>query len=455
MAQKCKQHDEEVANIDTVSRTKRIKINTKALKRKRSDPMPSDMVASHPPKKLKLRLRFWSTAATAPSNNESPAQERAIKTPPKTSSASSRLVPRGARKTAKLGQRDESLLRMLCDDEDSGEAKELHFRNMPHSSINWNDAHHINKINNWRNQIYGRAGLKTRSVTLWLPDEELWFELYFHLTIAESRGRGILLSRTQSILEAFNETFVDRTIQDHHGKDTAPRLERQANAFSSKFNRMCPELRARLQQCVFGKTGDVFVPRITLEMLRAYKRMKLDMAAKGIHEESVYPDNLQEWRHLFSHLPSMGDIAMQTGQQAELRPEIEYEVAIAMVNMAQQSATVEHEVAFAMVNMANQSASKTAGKDGLFVPTISLTNCPVAKFSGSAFRYSTPPQKKHTVAGSKTPMPSLTASLSSSLRSDDPLTPPRNSLFSKHAKVARPATPSRELDITSLIASPD
>jgi hypothetical protein len=447
MAPKRKQSQDEAVNLDTAPVQKKLKIKIAPLpQRKAPEPISIDPIPSPPTKKLKLKLRFWSSAAAAPSVNESPAQERATKAAPKTSSTSSRLVPRGPRKSAKLGQRDESVLRMVCDDEETGETKELLFRNIPNSSINWNDIRHITKINNWRNQIFGRAGMKSRSVTVWLPDEELWFELYFHLSIAESRARGMLLPRMQPILDAFNETFVDRIIQDHHGKDTAPRLERQANAFSSKFNRMCPELRARLQQSVFGKTGDVFVPSITLEMLHIYKQMKLEMEAKGISTESAYPDNLQEWCHLFSHLPGMGDVAMQTEPQAVSYSDTELEVANVLVSMAQQPVSIEHEVAAALISMALQPAAQTA-----------------AEFARSSFRLITPLQQTHDYPSSKTPA-YLASTMISSLRSDGPMTPRRDSLFPGHdiaesgyagSKVVRPTTPQQELDIASLIASPD
>ena len=122
--------------------------------------------------------------------------------------------------------------------------------------IDWNSAHHISKINAWRNQIYGRAGLKARSVSLWYEKEELWFELYFQLCIVESRKRGFLLPGSRKVRDAFNATFVGTIIQDKAGNDLPPRAEREANAFASKFNRMCPVLRARLNNCVFGKSGD-------------------------------------------------------------------------------------------------------------------------------------------------------------------------------------------------------
>lgn len=227
----------------------------------------------------------------------------------------SSLLPRGPRRTAKVGQRDETLLRLLCDDSATGEAKELHFRNIPHKAINWSDANHIGKINNWRNQIYGRAGMKSKAVLLWVEDEELWFELYYQLSIAEARTNGILLPKVPAVLAAFNDTFAGRILQDIKGNDTEPRAERSANAFASKLNRMCTGLHNRLNQCVFGKSGDVYVPTITLNMVHAYKRMKQEMAHKGITVESAYSDNLAEWLHFFSHLPTVSGAEQEISRE--------------------------------------------------------------------------------------------------------------------------------------------
>jgi hypothetical protein len=201
--------------------------------------------------------------------------------------AMSTLVPRGERCTAKLGQPDDSMLRMTCDCSASKRVTELHFRGIAHSTIDWNNPAHISKINAWRNQIYGRAGLKARSVSMWHELEELWFELYFSLSIAESRKHGIMLPTTQTVRQAFNETFVGQVLQDKNGDDLELRAERQSNAFASKFNRVCPLLRAQLNNCVFGKSGDVFMPKITFEMMDKHKANGIETEAPTEEEDAA------------------------------------------------------------------------------------------------------------------------------------------------------------------------
>jgi len=125
-----------------------------SLKRRASEDISSDSFNTTPPKKNKANPRAKTTRSVPRTSQRArkPVVKREKSGVSEGASFKSHLVPRGTRKTAKVGQRDESLLRMLCDDSVSGEAKELHFRNIPHSSIDWNDVEHINKINNWRNR---------------------------------------------------------------------------------------------------------------------------------------------------------------------------------------------------------------------------------------------------------------------------------------------------------------
>jgi hypothetical protein len=50
----------------------------------------------------------------------------------------------------------------------------------------------------------------------------LWFELYLQTSIAKARTRGTLCPKTLLVLDASNETFVDRVTQDSHGSDIGP-----------------------------------------------------------------------------------------------------------------------------------------------------------------------------------------------------------------------------------------
>lgn len=177
--------------------------------------------------------------------------------------------------------------------------------------IEWNNPKHIADINAWRNQIYGRAGLKSKEVTVWSKEEELWFELYYQLSIVASRVRGFLLPKIKMILDAFNDTFADPRFTAQDGGEFETRATRQLNAFGAKLNRMCPNLKTRLHQCVFGKSGDAFVPKITLDMLKRYKEMKLQMAGMGLVEESSYSDHLEEWQQFFFNLASIKEAGVQ------------------------------------------------------------------------------------------------------------------------------------------------
>jgi len=268
--------------------------------------------------------------------------------------------------------------------------------------------------------------MKSKAVTLWLPDEELWFELYFQLSIAEARKKGILLPKTVAILAAFNETFVGKSLKDAHGRDTEPRSERQGNAFASKLNRMCVQLRNRLNQCVFGKSGDVFVPKITIKMLRQYKEMKSAMAAKGIIDESAYADSLEDWNFLFSHLPNADEEDMQDASA----PSIEEDVAATLLSL--RTPVLHNKVVKEVTT--EELVALQAESQRLYDELTS-------------YRYPVTPQQRYGVAGwLGTPEESFTSPESSSQGSYESMSPPR---------VLRCATPVHEMDISALIASPD
>jgi len=176
--------------------------------------------------------------------------------------------------------------------------------------------------------------VKARSVSLWYEAEELWFELYFQLSIVESRKRGIMLPGSRQVREAFNKTFVGRVIKGRNGENLLPRVEREGNAFASKLNRMFPALRARLNGCVVGRSGDVFVPVITFGMMERYRVMKGDLAERGIEAESEYADGLEEWRWFLSHLPDVEMEAIVKEEEVREMEAKELDAVAALVSLA-------------------------------------------------------------------------------------------------------------------------
>jgi hypothetical protein len=231
-----------------------------------------------------------------------PKRKASITTPHRTSvvkrvkngEPASTLVPNGPRVAAKRGVKDETLLHMLCTESRTGELKEMHFKKLVHSMIDWNDSDHIAKINSWRNQLYGRAGLKAKNVVMWDEEEESWLELHYHLLIMESTHGGLMVTRAKEVLEDFNKFFRGKVFQDIDGDDVAPREERKHNAFVSKMNRtvMTSDLRSRLESILRGKSGDYFNPKITPENLAIYKQL---LAAAPVNGYKANMDLVFTW----------------------------------------------------------------------------------------------------------------------------------------------------------------
>jgi hypothetical protein len=159
MPQKRKQQDVEVTTPVTASSFKRFKSTPPAPKRKALEDINSNLPTHAPAKKAKhnsqVKVKATATPLHTSTAERKPASEKKSKNSTDGSSTKLyRLVPRGERQTAKVGHKDETLLRIICDNTISGEVKELHFRNITHSSINWNNAEDIGKINSEYIHLY-------------------------------------------------------------------------------------------------------------------------------------------------------------------------------------------------------------------------------------------------------------------------------------------------------------
>ncbi|KAI0579414.1 Herpes-BLLF1 multi-domain protein [Pyrenophora tritici-repentis] len=286
---------------------------TPARKSKQSTAAPSTAPIAAPPKKSSAIKTHTAPVALPP--KKSSAIKAYSKRATKLSIPTTTLVPHVPRQRAILGQKDESLLRITGKSAITHKTNDLRFRLIPHASIDWNNAYHIGKINSWRNQIYQRAGIKTRLIVSWHELEELWMELYYQLSIVEARQRNgnIILPSPKQLRDSFNELFVGRVLKDRRGRSLAPRDERHATAFGSKFNRMFHTLKARLNACVRGK-GKEFMPEIRFAMLLAYKAKKVEM---GVEADDAVDG--EEWEAFLEQLYEIADEEEQhlTEEQAE------------------------------------------------------------------------------------------------------------------------------------------
>lgn len=198
--------------------------------------------------------------------------------------AVSTLVPMGARERAVKGEKNPDMLHMMCTDTKTGKEKELHFKKIVYARIDWDSAEDIAKINSWRNQLYGRAGLKAKMVIMWHPDEEAWLELYYHLLIIEGLKHGLMIPRAKDTLTDFNNFFMGKILIDTDGEELEPRKARAHNAFVSKMNRVIQPLKDRLEVILLGKSGDYFRPAITTELVKKYRMFLEELEKEGVED---------------------------------------------------------------------------------------------------------------------------------------------------------------------------
>ena len=238
------------------------------------------------------------------------------------SNSTSTLVPVSERKIAIKGVREPELLHMLCTDKTTGEKKELHFKKLVHADIDWDNKEHIDKINAWRNQIYGRAGIKNKTVTMWAKDEEAYLELYWQLLAVEANKREILMPKARIMREDFNEFFKGKVFRrTPGGEEYAPREERGSGPFTSKMTRLVKSLRPYVEEKTQGKRGSSFYPKINQEMLSEYRKLKDNLVASGCNDPKVIPweevedaQNTKEYvlrcREYIANLPDQEDVEM-------------------------------------------------------------------------------------------------------------------------------------------------
>ncbi|KAJ4360669.1 Ribosomal protein arginine N-methyltransferase rmt3 [Didymosphaeria variabile] len=243
--------------------------------------------------------------------------------------AISSLVPVGERKMAKKGVSEPELLRMLCEDRDkNNERKELHFKKIIHSEIDWDNKLHIDKINAWRNQIYGRAGIKNKTVLMWHKDEEAWLELYWQLLVVEANKRGIEMPKPKTIRENFNVFFNGKVFHSAGAGELEPRVDRGSGPFTSKMGRLIKSLRPYLEEKLRGKKGSTFVPKINQEMLEEYQKLKADLTELGCDDNKIVPweeledeandkDYVTRCREYIESLPDQDDVNMDDEEEAE------------------------------------------------------------------------------------------------------------------------------------------
>ncbi|KAF9741399.1 hypothetical protein PMIN02_000972 [Paraphaeosphaeria minitans] len=239
--------------------------------------------------------------------------------------AVSSLVPVGERKMAKKGVVEPEMLRILCEDRDkNNERKELHFKKIIHADIDWDNKEHIDKINAWRNQIYGRAGIKNKTVLMWHKDEEAWLELFYQLLVVEAneRERGIESPKPKTIREKFNEFFVGKVLLSSGGKELEPRVERGPGPFMSKLGRLVRTLRPYLEEKLSNRNGNMFVPKINQEMIEEYQKFKANLIELGCKDEKIIPwkevedeTNAKEYvvrcREYIASLPDQNDVEIE------------------------------------------------------------------------------------------------------------------------------------------------
>jgi len=310
---------------------------------------------------------------------DTPAQKKAKGQPP------SNLVPDGDRVKAVKGQKNPDMLRMLCTDKKTGKRKELHFKKLIHSEIDWNDAEHIAKINSWRNQLYGRAGFKAKDVCMWDAEEEAYLELYFHRIIVQGTKEGLMIPRAKDVLDDFNNFFIGKVFIKRE-EQQEPRKARQHNAFVSKMNRVVQHLKTRLEYMMLGKSGDYYRPIITQPMLDKYMVLRKDLKDSNVMTNGPAIDwevdfeagdewaNNEHWQKFWQGVLGLPALAEQESE--DLDAELDEKLVELNVDMDEEHNVKEEDTSDVgkqdalpslIIEPANTIVESNAGNESTFV----------------------------------------------------------------------------------------
>jgi hypothetical protein len=155
---------------------------------------------------------------------------------------------------------------------------EIHtFQKLSHHFIDWSSKSHIREITKWWYHVLRRRGIHLkRSHTPYIPDEEAWLSLFHKkVKLVNEAGHNIQLPGPVPTMEAFNEFFLGKVLQDFDGEDLSPRGVRDEISIKGKLyhdNSGIRPIRNVMRKLLEGKHGGMlYVPIITEAELKQYR----------------------------------------------------------------------------------------------------------------------------------------------------------------------------------------
>jgi hypothetical protein len=160
---------------------------------------------------------------------------------------------------------------------ETGKVESHTFQKLSHFFIDWSNKSHIREITKWWYHVLHRRGIHLkRTHTPYVPEEEAWLSL-FHKKVKLNieAGHNIQLPGPIPTLEAFNEFFLGKVLQDPSGEDLPPRGARDEISIKGKLyhgKSGIKSMRDVIRKLLEGKHGGVvYVPIITEDELKQYR----------------------------------------------------------------------------------------------------------------------------------------------------------------------------------------
>tara|TARA_R110002003_G_scaffold284_8_gene18297 strand:+ start:846 stop:2621 length:1776 start_codon:yes stop_codon:yes gene_type:complete len=176
----------------------------------------------------------------------------------------------------RVGQPAPEKLTIRLRQKETGEIETHTFQQISPYFLDWNEKAHVQMISRWRSQVFRSRGFNlNKPMNFWLPAETSWLML-FHLKVKGviEAGHLIRIPGPAYVVDAFNNFFEGKILQDSNGEDLPAREARDEVSIRGKLAYVksgIKPMRDTMRKLLEGRPGGtVYVPEITEQELKKY-----------------------------------------------------------------------------------------------------------------------------------------------------------------------------------------
>jgi hypothetical protein len=177
----------------------------------------------------------------------------------------------------RVGQPAPEKLTIRLRHKETGELETHLFQQISPHFLYWNEKAHVQMISRWRSQVFRSRGFNlNKPMNFWLPAETSWLMLfYLKVKGVIEAGHLIRIPGPAYVVDAFNDFFEGKILQDPNGEDLPGREARDEVSIRSKLAYVksgIKPMRDTMRKLLEGRSGGtVYIPEITEQELKRYR----------------------------------------------------------------------------------------------------------------------------------------------------------------------------------------